>query len=460
VNKNQVGASAPDNANITNQYSGLTVNKSFGANPSEFFEGKQFVPKWLADRILLNYSFKTMSGTDEIFVYMEGVYTNVGKELIEGVSQARLGSQSNNRRVNEVVGHITRATRCDRSEFDTDYDIINLENGMFDINKMELTEHTPDYLSLRKSPIIYNADATCPAIDKYIEEVVSPDHVQTIYEICGYTLYGRKNLKRAFIFEGEKNSGKSKMIELIGHLVGDDATTRVSPFDVSSTTYGAAEYYGKQLNLVDDLGNAAIENTGILKSVISGGRINAQFKYAQPFDYTPNVLCIFATNEVPPTKTIDDAYASRFSIVKFPNIFEGDDDDKELMSKLSTPEELSGFFNKCMAALKSLIERGSFTGDGTLADRIKQYQYSSNPVTMFVDDACVVDDPDDYIPKDELYHAYIMWSRDKKIMVGSPKMMTIFLKSIGCVVRRVTTDENDRVYAYFGIRIKSEVSDY
>ena len=453
MNKENTGVPAPISCTSTSM-SATNVNKSFGDRPLEYFEGNHFVPKWLADQVMTDYSFVTIEDADEIFVYIEGTYTNNGQAIVESVSQARLGSKSNNRHVNEVVGHIRRSTRCARSEFDNDFDIINVENGLFNTATMEMQHHTPTYLSLRKNPITYNPYSSCPQIDKFIKEVVRSEHIETIYEIVGYALSPRKNMKRAFIFEGERNSGKSKMLELIERMVGGLTTTHVSPIDVSNTVYGAAEYFGKQLNIVDDLGNTPIENTGILKSIISGGRINAQFKYGQPFDYTPNVLCIFATNEVPPTTNSDDAYASRFSIIPFSNAFEGDNDDKDLISKMTTVDELSGFFTKCMNALAMLRERGEFTGDGTLADRITQYKYSSNPFTRFVEDDCVIDDPDDYIQKDELHQAYFLWSRDHNTRTRKPREVTEFLKSIGCIVRRITTDDGERIYAYCGIKLK------
>lgn len=459
MNKSEEGVGAPDNISRTTSI-GFDCNKSLGENPSEYFEGERFVPKWLADRIMMTYAFKTMRDTDEIFVYIEGVYLNNGKSIIESVAQARLGSKSNNHRVSEVVGHITRATRCDRDEFDNDPDIINLDNGLFHVDTMELSPHTSKYLSFEKSMVVYDQDASCPRINEFIRDVVSSEHVETIYEICGYAMSSRKNLKRAFIFEGEKNTGKSKTTELIEAMVGNRATTHVSPLEVSRTIYASAEYYGKKLNVVDDLGNTPIENTGILKSIIGGGRINAQFKYAQPFDYTPNVVCIFATNEVPTTGTFDEAFASRFSIIKFDNVFEGTEADVNLMDKLTSSNELSGMFNECMHKLTTLIDSGAFTGDGTLATRINEYRYSSNPMRRFVDTRCIISDPDDYILKDDLYHAYILWARDNKSKVVEMKVMTITLKSLGCTICQVTTDDNERKRAYTGIRLKGNIADY
>ena len=407
-----------------------------------------------------NFNFVAYRDSKELLIYRDGVYISHGETRIEAeVKRITQGSGASTHTMKEIAANIRRGVYVERDAFDTDPRVINMANGLYSLTN-GIAPHTPKYLSLHKSPIKYDPDAECPAIDKFIREVVTPDRVQTIYEIVGYAMAAKKNLKRAFIFEGDKNSGKSVMIALTERMVGIDATTHVSPLTVSRNTYGAAEYYGKQLNLVDDLGNTPIEDTGTLKSIIGGHRINAQFKYSQPFDYTPNTVCVFATNEVPTTTNIDEPYASRFSIITFPNIFEGKADNHDLIDDLTTPEELSGFFTKCMAALVDLMERGTFSGDGTLADRIKAYQNRSMPVTRFVDEVCVTDDPDDYISKDELYGAYVKWSRSQKLQTDSPGAMTTYLKSLGCVVRRVRGDDDSRYYAYCGITLKSTLDQY
>lgn len=410
--------------------------------------------------MLQKTKFATLYGDRQVSHYIDGVYKPYGEDVIGAMLEKQTnGDKITIHLVKEVVSHIRRRTLVYRDDFDNDANIINMANGLYSIDGT-FSPHTPKHLSLRKSPVVYDADATCPNIDKFIREVVAPDRVHTIYEIAGYSIASHKNLKRAFIFEGEKNSGKSAMIKLLASMIGKEGITGVSPLTVSRTTYGSAEYYGKQLNIVGDLGNTPIEDTGVLKSVITGEQINAKFLYAQPFDYTPDVLCVFATNEVPTTSTLDEAYASRFSIIRFPNLFEGDNDDPDIMDKLTTPEELSGFFNKSMNALKELRERGSFSGDGTLADRIKAYRESSDPTTKFIDEMCTLQDPDAYVLKDTLYRAYTAWSECNKTRTRPMKFLTMTLSEMGCVIRKVVTDDEERKRAYFGVDFKATLTDF
>lgn len=396
----------------------------------------------------------------QLLSYAGGIYIPYGDTAIhESIMQITQGAGVTTHAMKEIVNLTRWRNYVDRSEFDADSDVINMDNGLYSM-ETGLMPHTHKHLSLHKSPIKYDPDATCPNIDKFIEGVVPEAYRQTIYEIGGYALSPSKNLKRAFIFVGEKNSGKSVMIALLEHLIGVKATTHVSPLTVSNTTYGAAQYYGKQLNVVDDLGNTPIVDTGVLKSVIAGGSIEAQFKYAQPFDYKPNILCVFATNEVPTVEPFDEAYASRFSMIDFPNSFEGETADPDLISKLTTPEELSGFFNKCMAALVGVNEQSGFTNDTTLADNIKAYKYQAHPVEQFVDEMCSLDDPDAFVMKDTLFRSYTSWSEDHHCRTEDMKYLTMSLQRQGCVIKQITSDEGDRKRAYIGVDFKTRISDF
>lgn len=408
-----------------------------------------------------NSNFVATRDDKQLLSYDGGIYKPFGDTVIhEAVMKITTGEGVSTHRMNEIVNLVRWDNYVNRDDFDSDRNVINMDNGLYNI-ETGITPHTPKYISLHKSPIKYDPDATCPAIDKFIREVVPEEYVDTIYEIGGYAMSPNKNLKRAFIFVGEKNSGKSKLVDLIGCLVGKDATSRVSPLTVSRTTFGAAEYYGKQLNLVGDLGNTPIEETGILKSVIGSERINAQFKRRQPFDYTPKVLCIFATNEVPKIEPFDEAFASRFSIIPFPNLFEiGVNADPDIMDKLTTPEELSGFFNKCMDALTDLDERKTFTSEKTLADNVRAYQYQSNPVERFIDEMCILDDPDAYVMKDTLYRAYTTWSEDHNYRTEQMKDLTMALTQRGCVQKLVVNDDDERKRAYIGVDFKHRISDF
>lgn len=452
MNKDTKGAGTPDNASSTTIV-GVNRNKSLGEKTSEYFDGKRFVPKWLADRIMLDYTFKTMQDTDKIFVYIDGVYIDDGKSVVESVSQARLGSNSSNRRVAEVVGHIRRATRCHRTEFDRNPSIINLENGLFNIDEMELYPHTPDYLSLRKCPVVYDPDATCPTIMEFLEDVLQKNDVLFTVEMFGYAAMPAKRMNTAVFLEGVGRNGKSTLIDLLTAFVGEHLCAEITPIQMGNEDrFAIVDLHGKLVNKIDDLGDVTLKDLGRFKSVVAGKSVRGEHKFERPFSFVPHVLCVFACNAIPHTEDTTDGYYSRVRVISFLKQFVGSDDNLNLINELTTNSELSGMFNVSILAAKKAIAKNTFAGGKTIADKQREYLYASTPIARFIDEMCNVTDPDEYTPKNELYNQYIIWSRDNNLRVRNKGEMTQYLETIGVTTFRPTIDEY-RVWAYSGIYI-------
>lgn len=147
-------------------------------------------------------------------------------------------------------------------------------------------------------------------------------------------------------------------------------------------------------------------------------------------------------------------------MIDFPNTFEGASADRDLISKLTTPNELSGFFNKCMSALIDVTDVQAFTNETTLSDSVDAYLHLSSPIEQFIDKMCDLDDPDEYVLIDTLFRAYTKWSKEKHIRAEKKKDLTIALTQHGCVVRQVTTDNEERKRAYIGVDFKHRISDF
>jgi D5 N terminal like len=126
--------------------------------------GKKDVITWLTEIIMNNYIFKTMRDTEEIYYYEKnnGLYVLDGSRLIQESCQL-LYPKISTHEVHEVVNQINRRTGVDRSKFDSNIDIINLENGLLNIHTLEFREHSPNEFSLVQLPLVYNPKANCPA---------------------------------------------------------------------------------------------------------------------------------------------------------------------------------------------------------------------------------------------------------------------------------------------------------
>ena len=424
-------------------------NKQHFMNSDGKYEPNKFA-KWIINDKDQHYI--SLRDTDEVMHYKDGIYLNDGDKTIEElIVKIMDGWKITIAKSRETVFLIKRRVAHDRCEIDCDKNVINLKNGLFNIDTRKINPHTPDYVSVRMMNVFYNPDASCPKIDKFIREIVNEEDVEFIYELFGYMLITDRRFRIAVFLEGRGLNGKSVLMDLMKCFMGEDAWSDITPLEMSGEDqYARAELFGKLLNIVDDLGNDVLTGLGAFKSIVTGNDVRAQRKYGHAFTFKPTALCIFGCNEVPITTDTSDGFFSRMRCVNFPNRFEGENDDKQLIDKITTADELSGLFNKAVAAIHRVIERGHFTGNTSVEEKRSVYMAKSNPVVRFVNELCDITDANNEIVKTDLYNQYVLWAIDRNIEVKDMGNMTTTLSKIGISVSRPEVD-GQRVRCYKGI---------
>jgi len=112
------------------------------------------------------------------------------------------------------------------------------------------------------------------------------------------------------------------------------------------------------------------------------------------------------------------AFYRRWIIVNFPNIFEGEKNDKFILDKITTPDELSGMLNFALEGLARLLERGDFTASETTEQIRHVYLMSSDSILVFVEKH-VYSDGSAHVPKEQLYTAYCSFCKQNGLTVES-----------------------------------------
>jgi len=394
------------------------VKKTEKTRSYYFIDGK-FVPKILADDIMKDYIFKTMSDTEDVYVYNNGVYTNDGINVIKRECEVRLGGDVSTHRVNEVIGHIQRSTYVERNEFDSDVFVLVLNNGLLNINGGEMTAHTPEYLSTIRLPVDYNPDADCPKIKKFFSEIVKEDDVPVLEELIGYCLFKGYPIHKAFMLVGEGANGKSTFLNLLRTFLGGENVVSVALQDLDRNRFASGALHGKLANIYPDLSPNALYATGKFKMLTGGDLIGAEKKFGGMFTFENYAKLIFSANRIPMVDKDDSmAFFRRWLIINFPNTFNGATANKNLLDKLTTPEELSGLLNLAIKGLKRLMDNGGFSDDRSVAQIREQYIRMSDSVHAFVLDKIEVS-PEDFVEKKELYGAYCEYCRNENLPVIS-----------------------------------------
>lgn len=113
-------------------------------------------------------------------------------------------------------------------------------------------------------------------------------------------------------------------------------------------------------------------------------------------------------------------------IIDFPNQFS----EKKDILKDIPEEEYKSLALRCCVTLKSLMERRSFTNEGSIADRMEKYESKSNFLEQFLRDL-TIEDSGEYITKADFYKKFIAWCKENRHRELSETSVGIAMKKLG-----------------------------
>src|SRR5262245_31038666 len=175
-----------------------------------YFNAKEgFMPAILAGEIREAYGVRRGSG-GHLYHYRDGVFRFDGRERVEQVCQRVLGERFKPRHAREVV-EVLRGGHQEIPD-EQNPDLLNVANGMLDWRTADLLPHDPELLSTIQLPVAWNPDATSPAIDTFLSQVLPADAQRFTREAIGYTAIAEAFLRQAFMLLGSGSNGKSTFL--------------------------------------------------------------------------------------------------------------------------------------------------------------------------------------------------------------------------------------------------------
>lgn len=421
----------------------------YSGTGTEFYRGKTFIPKRLADAIMEDYHLKYTASI--LWVYANGVYRPDGEPLVKTVAQALLGEERRENRIVETLRYIETATRVAQPEPDLTH--INLRNGRLQWSTGNLAPHSPDIFEVVQLPIMYDPNAVCPHFDRYLETTLKQEIISLAEEIIGCCLIPDSRHEKAVMFTGAGANGKSVLLDTITALLGNENVSAVALQDLEENRFRVAELYGKLTNIFADLDERALNSSATFKAIVTGDRITAERKFAQPFSFRPYARLIFSANSLPPSKDRTHAFYRRWLIIPFERTFEGKEADKELRVKLRN--ELPGILNRGLRGLQRLSSQKGFSEPQAVKAALEEYQMQNDSVASFVAD-CVVSDAAASVPKQQLYQAYKFWCEDQGLHPVSQKKLKVSLEQIFPTLDAIRSSGGDGPWRWVGIRLTED----
>ena len=123
------------------------------------------------------------------------------------------------------------------------------------------------------------------------------------------------------------DNGKSTVIHMIKAAFDSGGQiSSVSPQRLANNNFAGSSMYGKMANIVDDLPNMEIEDTGNIKSAVTGGYLEIEQKGKDSRSVRMQTPFIIASNHYPKFKESGDQINKRLHIIPFEYSFKNDDE--------------------------------------------------------------------------------------------------------------------------------------
>jgi putative DNA primase/helicase len=220
------------------------------------------------------------NGSGLIHVYRDGVYRPTGEMRIrQQVKHFLLDHDCPELWSRALAKEVVEFIALDVPELPTEpsTELISLENGLLRVKTRDLLPHSHQWLSTIRLPVRFDPEATCPQIDRFIEDVFPDDAIPLAWEILGDLLTPDRSIQKAICLVGDGGNGKSAFLDLASNFVGTENVCHLSLQKLESDRFSAARLYGKLANICPDLPGDRLSSSAMFKTITGCDRITAEF---------------------------------------------------------------------------------------------------------------------------------------------------------------------------------------
>ena len=379
-------------------------------------------------KVLRNFfHFITLRKTEKLLLYNGKIYDSLNAETTIKEETEKLIPNCPAHDTEEVIKKIKRQTYSELEDFDKDSNLITVENGILNLETLELVPHSPEHLSQVLLPVEYHKPKSENTEEnlkdtlfwKYLKSSftingkLKKEDFETVLEIIASPIVKRHIDEKAFMFLGNGENGKSVCLGYIESLLGKNNVTHIPLQKIASDKHMSADLDGKSANIVSDLEKNELRHTGEIKNIVSGEGLQVQKKYKDPFTLYPFCKLLFSCNRFPKSFDQSQGFFRRWIIVKWERNFEEDPERIEYLREKLTDnqEEKNLVFSNLVTIANRLNKNGKFTHSKPWKDIQKEWNENADPIDDFANNHII--DSDLHKSKRETYHFYKKYCFEK-----------------------------------------------
>jgi P4 family phage/plasmid primase-like protien len=337
---------------------------------------------------------------------------------------------------------------------------VAMRNGILDMDAAiedrddYLIPHSPDWFSTVCLPYEFDADATCPKWEAFLERnlEMDPERIKLLQEWAGYLLLPDTGQQKFLVLEGEGANGKSVFCAAIEAMLGIQNVSHV-PLEVFGEKFELTATLDRLANVCGDAGELDKVAEGHIKAFTAGNPMTFGRKYLDSVERVPTARLMMAVNNRPRFSDRSDGVWRRMLLVpwriqipsneRIPNM------DKPWYWEQSG--ELPGILLWAIAGLHRLQQQSQFTRSELCEEALQDYRSEMNPARTFLAEH-IEESVSSRIKCNQLYDFYVRWSKQSG---HHPLAERQFGREIFRLFRKCKKSRSgasrDRTYFYQGI---------
>jgi putative DNA primase/helicase len=260
----------------------------------------------------------------------------------------------------------------------------------------------------------FEPDAQCPRFEVFLNQIFDGNEsvIAFLNRAVGYSISGYNFEQCLFLLVGHGANGKSTLLNVLQHVLGDYAAT--TPTQTLMVSRHGNEQTNDLAKLVGIRFVAATESEkgqrlaeSKIKRITGGDRVVCRELYGNLFEYDPHFKIWLATNDLPQFSGGDKSIARRMWVIEFPVTFDEAEQDHSLQDRLL--DEAPGILNWMLKGHAEWKRQG-LNPPEVVRITTTSYRTENDSVGQFIDARCCLD-PNGRETTGELYVSYESWCR-------------------------------------------------
>ncbi|MHA1867425.1 MAG: DNA primase family protein [Candidatus Heimdallarchaeaceae archaeon] len=348
----------------------------------------------------------------------------------------------------QIIDGIKRAARLNKPK-EPKRTWIQFKDTIIDVMTGEEFKATPKYFMTNPIPWKLGDSEETPTIDRLFrdwavtEDKQDESYIQTLYEIISYIPLMDYPLHLIFAFTGDGLNGKGSFLRLCEKFVGRKNCISSDWDLLTQSNFETSNFYKKLMCGMGDIDKGIFKKTKWIKRLTGQDTIPMQFKHKPRFDERNYAKILVATNNIPETTDKSIGFYRRWCIVDFFNTFK----ERGVDIVETIPDvEFENLARKSVGILKSVLEKGKITNQGTIPERKKKYEEHTSSIGDFIDEYCEEDLISD-ISFGDFWYQYNSWLKSNGLNMQSKPEVSKQLTNKAYIIKnkRVMKTNNEGV---------------